>query len=109
MTTKRTPISRLPRTHITPQAVDIFRRYQTADADERTRLAWDLHSALGLPPWHCCVTDAANAEPPSWSKGEASTMGARTWEAARELWLELTAAAKAARAQSPVAAAWSRG
>jgi hypothetical protein len=81
---------------ITLEAIEIFRRLRAAKGEEYHELGWELHRVLNMWPWETRVADAADAKRPSWLSG-LDTMGARTWEAARALWVELDAALAAER------------
>jgi hypothetical protein len=93
--TNRTPIGRPAQTRITAEAIEIFRRLRAAKGEECHELGWQLHAELHMRPWETRVADASTAKRPSWLHGEM--MAAKTWDAARALWVELDAALAAER------------
>lgn len=67
---------------ITPEAIEAF------NAGDAPR----LDRALGIRPWQVSPMDADTDEPPAWAAPGSAT--AEYWQMARDLRLELEAAAK---------------
>lgn len=88
MPTIRTPINRSSITHITPRAVEIFRKMQaTVDHDAWQKLHSALHSELALKTWQW----PAIAEPDDVNVYPASSAGGEWFPKAQALYLELEA------------------
>src|SRR4051794_21599375 len=97
MPTTRTPIERVAKTRVTPEAIAIFRRLRRARTKEQyNAIGWELHEALKMLPCDSRVAYATTDKNP-YAERERGTMGGLTYPAARALYVALEAASRAAR------------
>ncbi len=101
MPTTRKPTRRPPRgPHITPEAIELFRRVcEIEDSsddigeDDGKRRTWldarlALHVALGLQPWDCDVLDTDDGPPPA-AVASAGAWRVENWRRAAAIRREL--------------------
>jgi hypothetical protein len=76
--TRRTPISRTPNPHITPEAIALYEKGKRFiargkyDAPELSQISYELGRVLGVRPWQCCplVDCVGYSEPADWMDTE---------------------------------------